>query len=125
VCGCTASTCHPTRSRHLEPGGRFLVEVGVPALQRLPPGETIRAFTLTPMRLGFDEYDVASQRLVSHHHTFADGQVAAFSIPFRHVWPAEIDLMARLRLTARWGGWDRRPFTSESRSHVSVWRTPG
>ncbi|TWH73591.1 class I SAM-dependent DNA methyltransferase [Modestobacter roseus] len=109
---------------HLGPGGRFVVEVMVPALQRLPPGETVRAFTLTDEHLGFDEYDVVTQRLVSHHHRVGEG---VLRVPFRYVWPAELDLMARLagmELEHRWAGWDRAPFTAASTAHVSVYRRP-
>jgi hypothetical protein len=119
--------CFQNVSQHLEAGGRFVIEVGVPALQRLPPGETVRAFAVGPNRLGFDEYDVAGQGLVSHHYTIVEGRMDARSIPFRYVWPSELDLMARLAgmtLRERWGGWRREPFTSESTTHVSVWEKP-
>ena len=118
--------CFQNAAAHLEPGGCFVIEVGVPALQRLPPGETVRAFTLSPTRLGFDEYDVVSQGLISHHYWAVDGAFEASSIPFRYVWPAELDLMARLAgmtLRERWADWKRAPFTSESTGHVSVWET--
>ena len=118
--------CFQNAAAHLEPGGCFVIEVGVPALQRLPPGETVRAFTLSPTRLGFDEYDVVSQGLISHHYWAVDGTFEASSIPFRYVWPAELDLMARLAgmtLRERWADWKRTPFTSESTEHVSVWET--
>lgn len=116
--------CFRNVAVHLEPGGRFVIEVEVPALQRLPPGETVRAFTLTPAHLGFDEYDIAAQGLVSHHYWIKDGQLEVLSAPFRYVWPSELDLMARLAgmtLRERWGSWKREPFTSDSTSHVSVW----
>ncbi len=116
--------CFRNAAAHLEPGGCFVIEVGVPELQRLPPGETVRAFTLTPTRLGFDEYDIAAQGLVSHQYWVIDGQLDVFSVPFRYVWPAELDLMARLAgmtLRDRWSGWKREPFTSASTTHVSVW----
>jgi SAM-dependent methyltransferase len=116
--------CFRTVAAHLKVGGRFVIEVGVPALQRLPPGETVRAFTVSPTRLGFDEYDVATQGLVSHHYRVVDGRLEASSGPFRYVWPSELDLMARiagLTLRERWSDWDRAPFTSESTTHVSVW----
>jgi hypothetical protein len=74
----------------------IVIEVEVPALQRLPPGETVRAFTVTPTHLGFDEYDIAAQGLVSHHYWVIGGQLETFSSPFRYVWPSELDLMARL-----------------------------
>lgn len=120
--------CFRNVADHLGPGGLFVVEVGVPALQRLPPGETIRPFTVNATRLGFDEYDVATQRLVSHHYSLVDGQSDGFSIPFRYVWPAELDLMAQLagmKLRERWSGWGRKAFTSDSTKHVSVWEKPG
>ena len=116
--------CFQNVAAHLEPGGCFVIEVMVPELQRLPPGETVRAFTVTPTHLGFDEYDLASQGLVSHHYWVVDGQFDPRSVPFRYVWPSELDLMARLAgmtLRERWRDWTRAPFTSDSRSHVSVW----
>ena len=116
--------CFQNVAAHLEPGGRFVIEVGVPELQRLPPGETYRPFLVSPTRLGFDEVHPATQRLVSHHYRVADGKLEINSVPFRYVWPAELDLMARLagmRLRERWSGWNREPFTSDSRKHVSVW----
>jgi SAM-dependent methyltransferase len=119
--------CFQNAAAHLEPGGCFVIEVGVPQLQRLPPGETVRAFALSDTHLGFDEYDVASQGLVSHHYRVVDGRLELDSVPFRYVWPSELDLMARLagmRLRERWGGWRREPFTSESTKHVSVWEKP-
>ncbi len=116
--------CFRNVAAHLEPGGYFVVEVMVPDLQRLPPGETYRPFTVTATRLGFDEYDVVAQGLVSHHYRVVDGVLDVVSVPFRYVWPAELDLMARLagmRLRDRSAGWKGEPFTSESTSHVSVW----
>jgi SAM-dependent methyltransferase len=116
--------CFRTVAAQLEPGGCFVIEVGVPALQRLPPGETVRAFALSPSRLGFDEYDIAAQVLYSHHFRVVDGQLEVFSAPYRYVWPSELDLMARLAgmtLRDRWSSWKREPFTSASTTHVSVW----
>lgn len=113
---------------HLEPGGCFVIEVIVPQLRRLPPGETIRAFTTTPTHLGFEEFDVANQIAFSHHYWVVDGQLETFSAPFRYVWPAELDLMARLAgmtLRDRWSNWNRKPFTSDSREHISVWEKAG
>lgn len=95
-----------------------------PDLQRLPFGEGFRPFTVTPTHIGIDEYDVASQGLVSHHYRVGGGATEAHSVPFRYVWPAELDLMARLagmRLRNRWSGWNCEPFTNTSTSHVSVW----
>jgi SAM-dependent methyltransferase len=119
--------CFANVARHLQPGGSFVIEVGIPALQRLPPGETVRAFALRAAHLGFDEYDVATQRLVSHHYRDVGGRFEVRSFPFRYVWPSELDLMARLAgmsLRERWSGWNREPFTSQSTRHVSVWQVP-
>ena len=116
--------CFRTVGEQLEPGGCFVIEVYVPELQRLPPGETYHAFTVTPTHLGFEEYDVATQIAFSHHYWVIDGQLETLSTPHRYVWPSELDLMAELagmRLRERWGGWKREPFTSESDKHVSVW----
>jgi SAM-dependent methyltransferase len=118
--------CFQNAAAHLQPGGCFVIEVGVPALRRLPPGETVHPFTVTPEHLGFDEYDVAVQGLVSHHYWMRDGTVKAASMPFRYVWPSELDLMARLAgmtLRERWASWEREPFTGDSASHISVWET--
>jgi SAM-dependent methyltransferase len=109
---------------HLRPGGCFVIENYVPDLRRLPPGENVRVFTATRTHLGFEEYDVASQIAVSHHYWEIDGGMRTFSSPHRYVWPAELDLMARLAgltLRERWADWNRAPFTGESRSHISVW----
>jgi SAM-dependent methyltransferase len=119
--------CFQNVAAHLTPGGYFVIEVAVPDLQRLPPGETVRAFTVTDTRLGFDEYDIASQGLISHHYWDVDGKLDGTSLPFRYVWPAELDLMARLAgmsLRERWSDWKREPFSSDSRTHVSVWQKP-
>ncbi len=118
--------CFQNVAAHLAPGGHFVVEVGVPDLRRLPPGQTAVPFTVTPDRLGFDEYEVAGQGMVSHHYwRTEDGGFDELSVPFRYVWPSELDLMARLggmSLRERWSDWARTPFTAESTNHVSVWQ---
>ena len=119
--------CFRNAAAHLEPGGCFVIEVGVPELRRLPPGETFHVFGANEGYWGIDEYDVATQGLISHHLEIVDGRLERFSAPYRYVWPAELDLMAELagmRLRERWGGWKREPFTNESRTHVSVWERP-
>ena len=116
--------CFQNVAAHLEPGGCFLIELGVPDLRRLPPGETMRVFHAGDTHWGIDEYDVANQGLVSHHFRLVDGRFELNSLPFRYTWPAELDLMALLAgmtLRERWGGWLREPFTSDSDKHVSVW----
>jgi SAM-dependent methyltransferase len=116
--------CFRNASAHLEPGGLFVIEVEVPQLRRLPPGDSFRVFSASQDYLGIDEIDVVTQRAVSHHLSIVDGKLDRWSMPFRYVWPSELDLMAQLAemsLRERWGDWNREPFTSESRKHVSVW----
>jgi SAM-dependent methyltransferase len=119
--------CFRNGAAHLEPGGSFVIEVGVPGLQRLPPGERYQVFHGSDDYWGVDEYDVVNQGLISHHVENVDGRYERSSTPFRYVWPSELDLMAKIAgmtLRERWSGWKREPFTSESRKHVSVWEKP-
>jgi SAM-dependent methyltransferase len=120
--------CFENAADHLEPGGHFVIEVGVPDLRRLPPGERYVAFAVDGAYAGIDEYtDIARQEMYSHHFT-AGPDSRVFSMPFRYVWPSELDLMARIagmRLVERWADWDRSGFTGESRSHVSIWQKRG
>ena len=119
--------CFRNAAAHLEPGGYFVIEVGVPDLRRLPPGERFVVFDGSETHWGVDEYDVANQGLISHHFQGVGHRFEKSSGPFRYVWPAELDLMARLaglEPRERWAGWKREPFTSESRQHVSVWQKP-
>ncbi|TVT08236.1 class I SAM-dependent methyltransferase [Amycolatopsis bartoniae] len=118
--------CFRNAARHLVPGGRFVVELGVPALRKLPPGQDAVVFRNDPGYVGVDVYDVLRQELVSHHFTFGDGRQARVgSGRFRYVWPAELDLMAQLagfELESRHADWSGAEFTAESESHVSVYR---
>ena len=119
--------CFRNAAEHLEPGGCFVIEVGVPDLRRLLPGQDVIPWHISPERWVFYSYDVATQAMRGHYIEFTDGRGEYRSIPFRYVWPAELDLMARLagmRLRERWGGWAREPYTSESGQHVSVWEKP-
>lgn len=119
--------CFRNAARHLEPGGCFVIEVIVPRLQKLPFGERHHAFHVSDDHWGIDDYDVVSQRVVSHHIQQVDGRLERFSAPFRYVWPAELDLMAALaglELRERSGGWHGEPFTATSDSHVSIWEKP-
>jgi SAM-dependent methyltransferase len=119
--------CFENVAGHLEPGGCFVIEVGVPGLRTLPPGERFQVFDFGAEHIGIDEYHVENQGLISHHLSLRDGKWELVSMPFRYVWPAELDLMAQIAgmaLRERWSGWKREPFTSESTKHVSVWEKP-
>jgi SAM-dependent methyltransferase len=119
--------CFRNVAAHLEPGGCFVIEVATPDLRRLPPGQDAVPFNVSPTCWAFDVYDVATQAMSSNYITLADGRGEYTSIPFRYVWPAELDLMAQLaglRLRDRWAGWSGEPFTGESRQHVSIWEKP-
>ncbi|MGI9614929.1 MAG: class I SAM-dependent DNA methyltransferase [Acidimicrobiales bacterium] len=123
--------CFRNAAAHLEAGGRFVVEMWVPELRRLLPGERFVISDFGDGHIEIDEYDVVTQGLISHHY-WPGGEVpdsgfaAAFeTTPQRYVWPSELDLMAQLaglELAERWSTWSREPFTAESPSHVSVWR---
>lgn len=118
--------CFANASAHLEPGGYFVIEVGVPRLRSLPPGEDAHVFSHARGYVGYDRYvDLVAQQAVSHHFYADESGAREFRTPFRYVWPSELDLMARLAglsLRHRWADWDRAPFTAESTSHVSVWQ---
>jgi SAM-dependent methyltransferase len=119
--------CFRNAAAHLEPGGCFVIEVGVPELRKLPPGQSVVPFHVGPERWAFDIYDTATQAMSSNYVQVSGDQGEYRSIPFRYVWPAELDLMAQLagmRLRERWAGWTREPFTSDSGQHVSIWEKP-
>jgi SAM-dependent methyltransferase len=119
--------CFGNAAAHLDPGGCFVIESGVPDLRKLPPGQNVVPFHVSPTQWAFDVLDIATQAMTSNYVTVVDGRGEYRSIPFRYAWPAELDLMARLaglRLRERWGGWAREPYTSESSKHVSVWEKP-
>jgi SAM-dependent methyltransferase len=117
--------CFVNAAVHLAPGGAFVIELEVPAVRRLPPGERFVTFRVDGGYAGIDEYDLVTQRLDSRHYSVNDdGTGGLFVTPQRYVWPSELDLMARiagLTLVERWADWSRSPFTADSPSHVSVW----
>jgi SAM-dependent methyltransferase len=121
--------CFRNAARHLAPGGRFLIELWVPDLRRLPPGQQATILQVEPGYIGLDTYDVVQQQIVSHHFRFDEGRAAQlFRSPHRYIWPAELDLMGELAgftLESRWADWAGAEFTAESTSHVSVYRLPG
>ncbi|MFD7710172.1 class I SAM-dependent DNA methyltransferase [Streptomyces sp. NPDC059786] len=121
--------CFRNAERHLTPGGRFVIELGVPPLRSLPPGQVAVPFDVSAQHLGFDTFDLVEQVLVSHHFTRDgdDGRYRRNNSRHRYAWPAELDLMARiagLELERRVADWDGTPFTQDSAKHISVWRKP-
>jgi SAM-dependent methyltransferase len=118
--------CFRNAARHLTPGGRFVIELWVPELRKLPPGQQAIVFNSEPGYIALDTYDVLHQHVVSHHFRFGDGkQARLFRSPHRYIWPSELDLMAQLagfELEARHADWAGSEFTAESPSHVSVYR---
>ncbi|MEM9046687.1 MAG: class I SAM-dependent methyltransferase [Pseudomonadota bacterium] len=132
ICNLTSQdaqiACFQNAARHLAAGGCFLIEAPIPPLQRLPRGETRLAFDQSDTHWGIDEFDVATQAFTSHHIWNRDGRIETVSIPFRYVWPSELDLMAclaGLAPEARWSNWACAPFSAQSESHISVWRKLG
>ncbi|MFC8191008.1 class I SAM-dependent methyltransferase [Cellulomonas sp. NPDC057328] len=120
--------CFRNAARHLVPGGRFVVELWVPELRKLPPGTEATVWALEPGYIGLDTYDLLHQRVVSHHFSFDESREARLGrSPHRYIWPAELDLMAQLAgltLESRHADWSGAEFTAGSRSHVSVYRSP-
>lgn len=120
--------CFRNAARHLSPGGRFVVEVGVPPLRRLVPGQVAVPFDVSDGHVGFDTFDPVTQQATSHHLTRRpDGGYHRGTHNYRYVWPSELDLMARLaglELETRHEDWSGTPFGPDSESHVSVWRRP-
>ena len=121
--------CFRNAARHLAPGGRFVIELGVPPLRFLPPGQVAVPFEVSERHVGFDTFDLVEQLLVSHHFTRDgdDGHYRRGSSRHRYAWPAELDLMARLaglELERRVADWSGEPFTENSAKHISVWRKP-
>jgi hypothetical protein len=119
--------CFANAAAHPRSGGRFVIEARVPELQRLPLGQTVLPWRADPEGISYYVYDVVTQRLSGQHYDIVDGRIQPSPIEMRYVWPAELDLMARLagmRLQSRWAGWRREPFTALSRSHVSVYEKP-
>jgi len=119
--------CFRNAAAHLRPGGCFVIEVGVPELRRLPPGQNVLPFQVGPTQWAYDVYDFATQAMSSNYVEIVDGRGEFRSFPFRYVWPSELDLRAQIagmRLRHRWEDWDRTPFTGESRRHVSIWDKP-
>jgi SAM-dependent methyltransferase len=119
--------CFRNVAEHLAPGGCFVIETGVPPLRSLPAGQDIWGYRAGPGQIVSYTFDHATQRYSGHYVEFTNGTGGYRTIPFRYVWPSELDLMARLaglRLRDRWAGWNREPFTTDSPSHVSVWEKP-
>ncbi len=120
--------CFRNAARHLDHGGRFVIELWVPPVRRLPPGQLAAPMSLGDGHLVFDTYDLTTQHCTSHHYwREADGTTRYGAGNFRYIWPSECDLMAQLaglELEARYADWDKSAFTSDSESHVSIWRKP-
>ncbi len=118
--------CFANAARHLDPGGRFVVELWVPPLPQRPPAAQAVVFADEPGYLGVDTYDTVGQRVTSHHVRFgADRTATLVRSDHRYIWPAELDLMARLTgftLESRHADWSGAPYTAASPSHVSVYR---
>ncbi len=118
--------CFRNAARHLSPGGRFVIELWVPELRRLPPGTPATVGVAQPGYILLDTYDVLHQQVVSHHFRFGEGTDARLDrTPHRYIWPAELDLMAQLAgftLESRHADWSATEFTATSPSHISVYR---
>ena len=119
--------CFANAASHLEPGGRFVVEAWVPDPSRFVGGSAVTVRRLRDDHVSLDvaHLDPVAQRMTTTQVSLRDGEVRLYPANHRYAWPSEFDLMARLAgltLEQRWGGWDRRPFTDASSTHVSLYR---
>jgi len=119
--------CFENVVKHLSDDGSFLVEAAVPAdIYRLRNHQYVdaEAIGVDYVRLDVARHDPVNQLLEESHVRLSSKGVHLNPIVTRYAWPSELDLMARiagLHLKGRWGGWNRQPFTSRSRRHVSVY----
>lgn len=119
--------CFVNVADHLEEGGFFVVEGGTPAeFYRLRDNQYVaaEAVEVDQVRLDVARFDPVTQLLEESHVTLSGAGVTLNPVVTRYAWPSELDLMARiagLRLQERWGGWNREPFTADSRNSVSVY----
>jgi SAM-dependent methyltransferase len=120
--------CFRNAARHLTPGGRFVIELWVPELRKLPMGQDSIVATSEPGHFCVDRYDILRQQVVSNHFFLGEGRKAVTGHSrHRYIWPGELDLMAQmagLELESRHADWAGADFTAESYSHVSVYRLP-
>ncbi|MEM9937316.1 MAG: class I SAM-dependent methyltransferase [Pseudomonadota bacterium] len=121
--------CFRTVAEHLNPGGAFLVETFVPDLTRFDDHQTVRTRNLGFKTVWLEaiEHDPVAQVFSFQRIRISAEGTHLAPLIMRYAWPQEIDLMAQLaglHLEARWGGWERQPFTADSKMHVSLYRKP-
>ena len=120
--------CFQNVARHLDGKGHFVIEAFVPTfLCRLRNNQYVdaEAILVDEVRLDVLRHDISTQMIEESHVSLSAAGVRLNPVVQRYAWPAELDLMARmagLRLTQRWGGWNREPFNSASGTHISVYR---
>lgn len=118
--------CFENAARHLAPGGVFAIEAFVPDLKRFTDGQSLRVIDLdnTTLQMDAAQVDIPRQLITAQHvHLSAQG-IQIYPVRLRFIWPAEMDLMARLaglRLRNRWGGWEQSAFTADSPRHISLY----
>jgi hypothetical protein len=118
--------CFENAARHLDDEGAFVVETGVPSAWT-QQHQYVNPEWINTDNVGLDvcRYDPVTQVFEENHVRLSANGIEFMPIVHRLIWPAEMDLMARLaglRLTDRWGGWAKEPFTADSAMHVSVYR---
>jgi len=119
--------CFQNVARVLDLDGMFVIECFVPDLTRFDRGQRVQTLAVTEDSaiVELSVHDAVQQRVTAQVVTLDGDGVHLRPVAMRYSWPGELDLMARqagLRLADRYGGWDRRPFDSSSRQHVSVYR---
>ena len=122
--------CFASVARHLTADGVFVVEAFVPDPARFHGRQAVRAVDVGQDAVGLEVtlVDPSLQLVTSQYTVIGPPGIRLYPVRIRYAWPSELDLMAQLaglRLKARWAGWDRRPFTAESTTHVSVYKPAG
>lgn len=118
--------CFANAAAHLDASGVLLIDAFVPDVTRFDRGQEVRARLpdLETVRLDVSTHDSMQQLVDFRHVLLSEDGIQVYPAKLRYIWPSEMDLMARLaglRLRERWGDWDRSPFTSKSKGHVSVY----
>jgi SAM-dependent methyltransferase len=109
---------------HLATGGSFVVEGRNPAqLLNVQPARLLSSEG-DEAWLALTRHDAAEQSYEQVQVVLSAAGTRLYPVRGRYVWPAELDLMARLaglEPAGRWGGWDRSRLTSASPRFVAVY----
>ena len=118
--------CFRNAAEHLSPQGSFVVEVFVPDLARFSGRQAVSVGRMNENEVQLDasQLDPVNQQISNQHVVLTEQGIRLYPVKLRYVWPAELDLMARLaglQLNRRWGDWQKAAFSADSGKHISVY----